>query len=201
MAAPPADPSDPPDAAADPQADTGRRNRRTRLYSDGYAAVTVQGAAAPQADAPSPPRPRQRPKSDTVVELPQDRAAVALPELPDEWVVTDPSPPKVRIAVHRPFGQDDDEATRTETRTATVTASGSPPASQRPTAREVAGLQPPRAWQGPAGLIAAMLAGALAAYFAFGRDARHAPLPPPKPAAAHGTAIQAPAPLHPPAVA
>lgn len=206
---PPAEPTPPTGTTPAWQADTGRRNRRTRQYSDGFAALDAhslagdpvaaeppQGGQSPGA-ASGPPRVRLRPKSDTVVELPQDRAAVALPEVPAHLVVAEQPEPQRRIAAHRSFGHDDSEATRTETRTAAVTAVGPAPVSQRPTAREIATVRAPARWKSVAGLLAAAIAGGLAAWLLFGRSA---PPTAPPPAAADAAAT-VPRPAPPPAPA
>ena len=89
-------PADPTAPGANPSAvgsDTGRRNRATRMYSDGFSAVAA-GVPEPATETTvvTAVPTRSRPPSQTIIELPQDRAALALPEIAADEVLPEHLP-------------------------------------------------------------------------------------------------------------
>ncbi len=180
--------------------DTGRRNRRTRQYSDGFVPLDALQPSAQGSIAPAePPRVRVRPLSDTLTELKLDRAAVALPQVPDELVVQDGAPTRVLQAAADDFGPADEVHTYPDARTATAVMALTDRAADQPTARELQAVQVTPAWQRPLTLACAAAMGSAAAWLVFGRTAPPAPpQTPPPPVRAQANAANALPPLAPP---
>lgn len=191
------DPPKPRPPSAD--GDTARRLRATRMYSDGVPAMPVAGEEKTAVDQPLMPDPadnrpsvRVRRPSETVMELPQDRAALALPEVPAEEILPVAAPPPAKRPISTVVRAARPLPPASEGQTRVGPAPAAPPANQQ-TAKEIKAASPPsRRWF--AVVAASALAGVLAAWLAVGRDRPPAPAqqaaPAPEPAA---VAAEAPA--------